>query len=130
MIPESHKEDVIQSGIGFMRSITEAYGHEQGLLLWETIAATLDPDIKGQIFFAMLTGNVPGKIRVFDVNPAYTHGKIDQIKAIRAVSGWGLKESKDAIDDLWATKKPVFLDCKVGSRTSNLSLLRNVGLLC
>ena len=64
MIPAEHKEDIIQSGINFMRVITEAYGTDEGMKLWDTIATTLDPDVKGQIFFAMLTGDYNGIINV------------------------------------------------------------------
>ena len=64
MIPAEFKEDIIQSGINFMRVITEAYGTDEGMKLWDTIATTLDPDVKGQIFFAMLTGDYNGIINV------------------------------------------------------------------
>ncbi len=56
MIPQDHNNAVISTGLHFLRAITEAYGSDQGMQLWETIADTLDPDVKGQIFFAMLTG--------------------------------------------------------------------------
>ena len=62
MIPAAYKEDIIQIGINFMRSITEAYGTDEGMKLWDTIASTLDPDVKGEIFFDMLTGDYNGII--------------------------------------------------------------------
>jgi len=61
MIPVEHKEDVIQSGINFMRAITSAYGTDEGIKLWDTIANTLDTDVKGEIFFAMLTASIMEK---------------------------------------------------------------------
>ena len=56
-LPEEHKTAIISNGLHFMRAITEAYGADKGMELWDTIASTLDPDVKGQIFFAMITGN-------------------------------------------------------------------------
>ena len=52
----TEKASIVQSGISFMRSITEVYGSDEGMKLWDTIADTLDPQIKGHIFFAMITG--------------------------------------------------------------------------
>ena len=63
-IPAEHRHDIIQSGIDFLRSITEAYGSEEGMKLWDNIAGTLDPDVKGSIFFAMITGNHVVFIRI------------------------------------------------------------------
>lgn len=95
MIPEGHKSNVISSGITFMRSITEAYGSEDGIKLWDAIAGTLDPDVKGAIFFALITGDYQGEIiaRGFSSPP---QNYVDCIKTIRTYTGWGLKEAKDA----------------------------------
>ena len=95
MIPEGHKSNVISSGITFMCSITEAYGSEDGIKLWDAIAGTLDPDVKGAIFFALITGDYQGEIiaRGFSSPP---QNYVDCIKTIRTYTGWGLKEAKDA----------------------------------
>jgi hypothetical protein len=45
MIPSEHKAEIITTGINFMRAITEAYGSDEGMRLWDTIATTLDSDI-------------------------------------------------------------------------------------
>ena len=98
MIPEEHKSNVVTNGLHFMRAITEAYGTEEGLRLWETIAGTLDPDVKGQIFFAMLMGTHNDTIVL---KPAKANGlsdKIAAIKEIRTWTGYGLKEAKDTAD--------------------------------
>lgn len=129
MIPEENREDVIQSGIIFMRSITEAFGSKEGLKLWDTIADTLDPDVKGQIFFAMVTGNFTGAIRVTGVRQGYDD-IVGMIKTIRSISGWGLKESKDAIDALRQSGKHFSIDCQESHRAANVHALRVVGLIC
>jgi hypothetical protein len=130
MIPSEHRDDIIQTGLTFMRAITEAYGSDEGLKLWDTIASTLDPDVKGQIFFAMLTGAMPGRIRVVGVNVGSISRKVEQIKAIRHASGWGLKESKDAVDDLITSNKPIVFECNPDMRSHYAEMLRQTGLYC
>ena len=96
MIPEDHKTAVISNGLHFMRSITEAYGADEGLKLWDTITNTLDPDVKGQIFFAMITGTHNDTILLSSV---YTGADaVSCIKEIRNWTGYGLKEAKDIVD--------------------------------
>lgn len=124
MIPIEFKEDVIQSGINFMRSITEAYGSEEGMKLWDSIASTLDPDVKGQIFFSMLTGEYNGTINISSHRPGAN--RVAMIKAIRAVTGMGLKEAKD-LSDLIAIGKNIKLTCNPKRRQDALTELRNAG---
>lgn len=104
MIPEEHKTAVISSGMHFMRAITEAYGAEEGMSLWDTIASTLDPDIKGEIFFAMITGTYNNRIRMDSVDK-YAD-KIAVIKTIRTFDTrrLSLKEAKDISDELFSGK--------------------------
>lgn len=137
MIPPEYKEQIVQNGISFMRSITEAYGAEEGMRLWETIAGALDPDVKGQIFFAMLTGNFSGRILITGIRhtayyPNNTSGlnKVSMIKALRAATGWGLKESKDAIDDLVASGRHILVECAHEHRQRHCHDLRAAGLAC
>lgn len=130
MIPEAHRDDIINCGITFMRSITEAYGAEEGMKLWDTIANTLDPDIKGQIFFALLTGDAPGRIRITGIRHGTVNQKVPQIKAVRAASGWGLREAKDAVDALEISNKHIIIDCVGTQRNVFLSDLRAAGLIC
>lgn len=124
MIPTEHKQDVIQSGINFMRSITEAFGTDEGMKLWDTIAETLDSDVKGQIFFAMLTGEYNGIITL--TGAMQSANRITLIKAVRSVSGLGLKEAKDVCDGLWEGK-PQKLNVEPKNRNFALRELRNAG---
>lgn len=96
MIPEEHKASVINNGILFMRSISEAYGADEGMRLWDTIASTLDPDIKGQIFMSMITGEFMDRVALKGVQ---NHANaVACIKEIRGWTGLGLKEAKDMYD--------------------------------
>ncbi len=126
MIPADHKTDIIQSGINFMRSITEAYGAEEGMKLWGSIADTLDPDIKGQIFFSMLTGEYNGIINITGRNPGAN--RVSLIKAIRNIDNrrLGLKEAKDMSDSL-DSGKPIKLQVDPPVRIRALKELRDVG---
>lgn len=97
MIPVEYKSAVISSGMQFMRAITEAYGPEEGLKLWDSITNVLDPDVKGDIFLAMITGEYTDRIRVRSYQPG---NKVAVIKAFRTLDkrGLGLKEAKDLTD--------------------------------
>ena len=99
MIPHEHKEEVIHTGIAFMRSITLAFGADAGMELWDTISSTLDPDVKGAIFFSMLTGESGNRITIRDYERT-GNNKVPIIKAIRNCTGLGLKEAKDLSDIL------------------------------
>ena len=124
MIPAEHKEEVIQSGINFMRSITEAFGADEGMKLWDAISSTLDPDVKGQIFFAMLTGDYNGIIKVSSFQQG--SDRVWRIKSIRTVTGLGLKEAKD-LSDLLDTGKQIQLKVDPKKRNDCLKELRNAG---
>jgi len=98
MIPELYKTEIITNGMHFMRSITEAYGADEGMRLWDTIASTLDPDIKGQIFMAMITGEYNSRITIKGIEE--WANAVACIKEIRTWTGVGLKEAKDMYDKL------------------------------
>jgi hypothetical protein len=100
MLPEEHKTAIISNGLHFMRSITEAYGTDKGLELWEHITSVLDPEVKGQIFFAMITGTYNDKVMIKGITPIATDNAVACIKELRKWSGLGLKESKDIYDRL------------------------------
>jgi len=128
MIPIEHKQEIIQSGINFMRSITDAYGTDEGMKLWDSIASVLDPDVKGQIFFALLTGEYNG-IVILTGHKAYAD-KISMIKAVRTVDTrrLTLKEAKDLCEDLMNGKpQKLYIDPK--NRSFILSELRNAEFL-
>ena len=124
MIPEDHKDAIVTNGLHFMRSITEAYGADEGMRLWETIASTLDPDVKGQIFFAMLTGTHNNRIVLKRVGP--NTDRVARIKEIRNWTGLGLKEAKDASDSV-EMGKSISLTVKPQEYAMAIVGLRRVG---
>lgn len=129
-IPEEHKTAIISNGLHFLRSITEAYGSEKGMELWEQIATVIDPEVKGQIFFAMITGAYNDRIEIRGVSQ--NNNAVACIKEIRQWSGLGLKEAKDVYDRLrnnnaW-DRKSEFIKVNHENYHSALTSLRNVGL--
>jgi hypothetical protein len=99
-LPEDHKTAIISNGLHFMRSITEAYGADKGMELWENITSVLDPEVKGQIFFAMITGTYNDRVHLKGLSHPVQNNAVGCIKEIRKWSGLGLKESKDMYDRL------------------------------
>ena len=99
-LPEEHKTSLITNGLHFMRAITEAYGADKGLELWEQITSVLDPDVKGQIFFAMITGQYNDRILLKGLTTMASNNAVACIKEIRTWTGLGLKDSKDIYDRL------------------------------
>ena len=132
MIPEEHKTAIISNGLHFMRSITEAYGADEGLVLWETITNAIDPDIKGQIFFAMITGTYNDRVHLKGLGRMAQNNAVACIREIRMWSGMGLKESKDMYDSLQnrdydSSPSTAFVKVKHEDYHKAVAGLRNVG---
>jgi len=122
-ISDEDTELIVDSGIVFMRAITEAYGPEKGQELWDSITDTLGSDVRGAIFFAMLTGNVGATVRFYGTSP----NKISAIKALRTATGLGLYEAKVAIEAAENRYNSVKVKNQLARRTL-VSELRNLGM--
>lgn len=91
----ANQEDMIAAGTDFMRAITEIWGPEKGMEMWDVISGTVGDDFKGAVFFTMLTGNHLGDVLLINADvPQYG----ECIKIVRRYTGYGLKEAKDACD--------------------------------
>lgn len=93
-----NKEDInelIIDGIRFLESMVRYYGTDKGMELYEKFGEVLGKDIKGKIFFAMLTGETSFRLRV-------TRGScclaVEAIKAIRLHTGLSLSDAKKYYD--------------------------------
>ena len=128
MIPSEHKQAIIQDGIHFMRSITEAYGPEEGMKLWDKIASVLDPSVKGEIFFAMLTGQHADRLNISNDSSYNGANRVAQIKAIRVATGLGLKEAKDISDEMINGKTKVITLSDPKNRATIIRQFREVGI--
>ena len=124
MIPKEHETQIVQAGLGFIRAVTEAYGNEEGIKVWDSINQHLDPDIKGKVFFAMVTGHYNDVIKL---TGTYDYrDKVKLIKCIRSWTGVGLKEAKDIADAL-DNRQPQFIKVDPKYRNAAMSELREAG---
>ena len=88
-------DEVVFDGIRFLESLTRYYGPEKGMEVWESMGSALGDEIKGKVFFSMLTGDSSNRVRI---QAGTCTEAVAAIKAIRAGTGYGLKEAKDAWD--------------------------------
>ena len=130
MVLEKHKQVLVDASIGFMQTVSEIYGAEKGQELWTAIADTVDPDLKGEVFMALLTGKYQqDKIHVKNPYLNSIQNKVAVIKCIRAHDRrrLGLKEAKDIADRLDMGGKDV-LEVEPHLRPAFVVELRKLGL--
>ena len=112
MLSEKDRHDLVGAGISFMQTVADIYGAEKGMELWSTIADTVDPSLKADVFMAMLKGNFrQDKIATKQAFQGPVPNKVGLIKTIRAYDrrNLGLKEAKDIADQL-ETGRQVILE--------------------
>ena len=131
MLPEQYKDELISAGIAFMQTVADIYGSEKGMELWSTIADTIDTDLKGEVFMAMLTGKYrQDKIHI----KAPFLGQIpEKIKLIRCIREYdrrnlGLKDAKDITDRLETGSHEV-LEVNPEIRPTFIVELRKIGMV-
>lgn len=103
MITDNERNDLIWSSINFMETVSKIYGADKGMELWSTIADTIDPELKGQIFLQMLTGtHNSSRIQVRNPVMSSVENRVELIRCIRTYDSrrLGLKEAKDITDSL------------------------------
>lgn len=125
------RDQLIQSSVTFMQTVSEIYGPEKGMELWTTIADTIDTNLKGEVFMAMLSGQYRSD-RLFmrlSAASAATANKVAIIKCMREHDARqpGLKEAKDWADLLFAGQ-PQILEVASGGRAVAAAELRQLGV--
>ena len=118
-------DDVVFDGIRLLESLTRYYGAEKGIEVWEKMGEALGQEIKGKVFFSMLTGESSNRVRI---ERGTCNQAVAAIKAIRAGTGYGLKEAKDAWD-LTAIKTVVLDNVSRDNRRTLVSDLRSLGMV-
>ena len=126
-ISDEHMDAIVSDGIAFIRSITTAYGSDTGMELWDTIANTLDPAIKGKIFFSMLTGTHEDRVTLTGTVPGAA--KINCIKLIRQFTGLGLVEAKNAYENACDYGQSVTIKVDPKQRRAMIDELRQNGMI-
>lgn len=124
MITDSNRSDIMQASMTFMRAITAHYGAEKGMELWETIADTVDPALKKQIFFALISGEFNDQL----ILRGYRKDKVSAVRAIREVTGLGLYESKQIADKI-SVGDPVTIKVGAGHRDEYAKVLEMGGVI-
>lgn len=127
MISDEHMDAIVSDGIAFIRSITTAYGSDKGMELWDTIANTLDPSVKGKIFFAMLTGSHEDRVTLS--GSVAGSNKITCIKIIRQYTGLGLVEAKNAYEAAGDFGQKVTVKVNPKERRNMIDDLRQNGMV-
>lgn len=102
-------EDLIYAAIEFSRRCREEIGEELGTEKVTAMFDAFDPELKGQVFMTLLAGTI-GTVRI-ERGSGYEVKKINAIKGIRGITGWGLKESKDFIDSIDPGKQQLLNGC-------------------
>ena len=125
VVTDSQNEQLIMDGLRFLESITRVYGAEEGQQVWLKIGEALGDDLKGQIFFRMLTGESASRVWV---QAATCTQAVAAIKAIRSAAGLGLKEAKDIWD--MSKEQPVKIEVTGSSQRRELiATLRGLGMV-
>ena len=87
--------DVVRSARYFIKSLCETYGHDRGMAVWDQIRAVLGDQAASDIFLGMLTQEYH-TVSITRIGPY----KIEAIKLVRHITGYGLKEAKDFVEDV------------------------------
>jgi hypothetical protein len=129
MIPEDYKDEIIAAGINFMNAVTRAYGTDEGLKLYDTIMASVDPDIKGQIFFSLITG-IHGSSIILKGTQYGIGTLVQRIQAIKEVSDLSLLDAKEYAESV-ARAEPKSIPYHPSRMNLNAALktLREVGFV-
>lgn len=127
-----NKRQLVDSGLMFLRAIGNSYGSERALEIWNQLADTVHPDLKGWTFEAMLLGRMESSVVITKLLSPHVH-KISIIKAIRTWDrrNLGLKEAKDMLDNLMEQQKEIALEInysRIAAATAEFRALGCAGL--
>jgi hypothetical protein len=124
------RHQFISAGVDFMRQVMAHYGQDKGTEVWDKMCEAMDPQFKGEVLFAMLTGEITPTITVKPYQYNHRHAnKVLMIKTVREVSGLSLKEAKDLVDNNLDNMKEFKLKCHiVKDRDKASQMLRAVDL--
>ena len=123
MTPEESFQEVVYTGVGFLRALTSHYGPDQGYQVWDAMADAVGEEVRGGILMHMLSVNSVGRRVSF--RTTNSSQAVAVIKAIRVATGYGLKDAKDCYDN--AKHKMVSVECTGNKEAMTLMAeLRNV----
>ena len=98
---------VRRAGINWILTMQKEYGQEMGLKCFDVMRQTFGEDLVGAVMFGIMEGVRQDSISIRVNDPNYR--KIEAIKEIRHLTGMGLKEAKDAVEEAWLTEVTIHL---------------------
>lgn len=96
--PDYELERVIGDGIQFIASLTEYFGAEKGMEVWNSMGDAVGKSLKHKIFLAMMMGGTSHSVSFRAGSAEGAGNAVPVIKCIRTYTGFGLKEAKDHWD--------------------------------
>lgn len=91
-------DQVRRASINWVLSMQKAYGQEVGMKCFDVMRETFGEDLCGAVLFGIMEGVRNDHITI-RTDPVNFTRKIEAIKEVRYISGMGLKEAKDAVED-------------------------------
>lgn len=94
---EGVTDAVRRASINWVLAMQKAYGQETGMKCFDVMRETFGEDLCGAVLFGIMEG-VRGDQITIRTTTDNLNRKIEAIKEVRHISGWGLKEAKDAVE--------------------------------
>lgn len=88
---------VRRASINWVLAMQKAYGQETGMKCFDVMRETFGDELSGAVMFGIMEGRRGDQI-VIRTKTADLTRKIEAIKEVRHISGMGLKEAKDAVE--------------------------------
>jgi hypothetical protein len=89
--------------VRFLRAVKEVYGRQHAVDTLNHLQTTLGKDWLGRVMFHMMSDNYHYMEEfTLQIDPSCVNGfkKINAIKSVRALTGYGLGESKTFVEDV------------------------------
>ena len=124
---EEARNELVHASLIFIRALGNVYDTETAMNMWQTISDTVDPELKGLTFAAMLQGYVGGDVVLTGLHP--NANAVSVIKAIRTYDkrSPGLKEAKDLYDALRYNNTPARVEVTYQIAEKARKEFRNLG---
>jgi ribosomal protein L7/L12 len=106
----------------------KAYGQEMGLKCFDVIRQTFGEDLVGAVLFGIMEGRKGDTITI-RTTTYNLNRKIEAIKEVRHLSGCGLKEAKDAVEDACYKEVVIPLKPEMLKQENDIHLERSIRAL-
>jgi ribosomal protein L7/L12 len=127
-LPSDASDRIVFGGIELMSAITDAFGAEEGLEVWNKMAEHIGQEFHQRVFMAMLSGQTSCHVRLIGKGVRDTGYFIDLIKVIRNYTGLGLKEAKDIADGINNGATETVRLTRSGDRRTFLEEIKKTGV--